>query len=603
MASEAESTEPEDSEVGGRSEVSVPEMSMATWFTERAREYEHVPAVHYRRDGAFVQETFSEFLSRARSVAGGFQDLGVEPGDRVALHSATRYEWSLMDAAMLLAGAILVPVYTTFSPSDAAYVVEDAGADYLVTDESTVPSAMEDVVEDTFVITDLPEGDLEGTPGTDRDPGSVAALIYTSGTTGDPKGVKLTHRNFLTELTILREFLPSLEPGQRGACYLPLAALAQRIAVYMYWDQGHAPAFMSPDSLVEDLTEIQPEIMVGVPRVWRRMHSGIQDEAADADGIKQSLLETGIDVAKAYGATRGQGSAGSKLRLKHQVMDYLVYSTLREKLGLSNVEYALTGAASIDAEVLHFFWGIDVTLIEIYGATETTAVCVANRIDDLRAGTVGKPVPGTDVKLAEDGEVMVRGPLVMDGYWNLPERTAATFEDGWYLTGDIGEWRGEYLSIVDRKKFFAVLDTGRNLYPDPIEQPLRRSGMIEEAMIVADGRKFVTALVQPNFEQLLAFTDEQGIDYEEAQIRRDGDEVVAVPRALVEHPEVRARIERDIDAVNEDLADFETIEKFTVIERALSVDEGELTPTLKKRRSGIAENFSDRIEAMYAESQ
>lgn len=598
MASETDVTE--DTAIQDRSTLSIPDQSLAEWFTERAAEYSDLPALQYRENGEFVEMSYADVLEEARTIAGGLQDLGIDPGDRIALRAETRHEWALVEVAALLSGAILVPVYTTFSPADAAYVIEDASATVLVDEASDVEPAVADAVDDVFEITDLPSGTLDGTPGADRDPEGIGVLIYTSGTTGDPKGVKLTHRNIHAELAVLRDITPTLEPGKTGTCYLPLAALAQRMLVFMYWDQGHAPVFLSTDRLVEDLTETEPEIMMGVPRVWRRMYSGILEEAAGTSGLKRSLLQRGIEVAKEYGAGRERDAVSNAMGLKHRVMDWLVYSTLREKLGLSNVEYAVTGAASLDAEVLHFFWGMDVPLIEVYGATETTAVCVGNRIDDFRAGTVGKPVPDTDVRLDSDGEILVRGPMVMDGYWNLPAKTRAAFDDGWYRTGDIGEWNGEYLAVIDRKKFMAVLDTGRNIYPEPIEEALRKSAYVDEALVVADDRKFVGALLQPNFEQLRSYADEEGIEYDDDAVREAEGEIVAVPRDLVDHPDVRAILEREIEAANADLADYETVKEFTVLERSLSVDEGELTPTLKKRRGTIEDNFSEQIEDIYS---
>lgn len=586
---------------GDQAPIEVREGSLAEWFTDRASEYGDLPAAVFRDDGEFVEWSYEDLLNEGRAVAGWLQNLGLEPGDRLAIQSTTRHEWSVLDIAAILSGVVLVPVYTTFRAGDAAYVIEDAGAEYLVAEGTDVAPEIAETVEDVFDVGSLPKGELDGTPGATREGDDLAALIYTSGTTGNPKGVRLTHRNLLAEIAILRYVFPNLEPGRKGTCYLPLASLAQRIMNFKFWDQGHAPVYMSPDSLIEDLVENEPEILLGVPRVWRRMYSGIQEKVAEMSGLKGSLAEWGIDVAREFGSAREQGSCSRRLRSKRVLADRVVHSKLKENLGLSNVEYAVTGAASLDAEILHFFWGMDIPLIEVYGATETTAVCTGNRMDDFRAGTVGKAVPGVDVRLTDDGEVMVRGPIVMDGYWKLPGKTDEVLEDGWYRTGDVGQWDGDYLQIIDRKKFKAVLDTGRNVYPEPIEAALRRSSYVEEVMIVADDRKFVSAVVQPNFEQLLAFADSAGVEYDESDVERHMDDVEAVPAELVEHAAVRDLFEEEIARANEELAEYETVKEFRVIERRLSIDREELTPTLKKRRNTIADHFSDRIEAMYAD--
>lgn len=583
----------------GGSTVDVPDRPLAEWITDRANEYGDLPAAIYREDGSFVERTFEQLLAEARAVAGGFQKRGIEPGDRLAIRSSTRYEWSVLDTATMLSGVILVPVYTTFNARDAAYVIEDAGAEYLVNEGEEVPPEIADAVEDVFEIESLPEGDLDGTPGTSRDPEGVAALVYTSGTTGDPKGVKLTHRNVLAELAILADLVPGGEPGKRGTCYLPLAAQAQRAFNHMLWDQGHATVYTTPDTLVADFIATEPQILVGVPRVWRRFKTAVENRVAEIDGIEGSLAEWSLAVAKRYGRAREQGTVPLRLRAQHALADRLFYSEFREDLGLAKAEWGLTGAASLDAEVLHFLWGLNVPLLEVYGATEVTAVCCGNRMEDFQVGTVGKPALGTEIRLADDGEVLVKGPEVFDGYWNLPETTEAAFVDGWYRTGDIGEWRGDYLAIIDRKTFKAVLDTGQNIYPEPVEAELRGSTYVDEAMIVAEDRKFVTALVQPNFEQLLAFADSAAIAYDEGAVERREGEVVAVPSELIEHPDVQELFEREIETANGELAEFETIKKFVLIDRPLSIERDELTPTLKKRRDTISEHFSERIEAMY----
>ncbi|HKJ59025.1 MAG TPA: AMP-binding protein, partial [Halobacteriales archaeon] len=448
---------------------------------------------------------------------------------------------------------------------------------------------------------DLPDGEFEADSIADPDPDEVATVIYTSGTTGDPKGVELTHRNVRAELALLEDTLPSFEPGRRGTCFLPLSHIYQRVFSYHLWDHGHAAVFMSPDTLLADLQATEPHLLGTVPRVYRRMYDGLTEQVAEMGTPKAQLVTWAMGVAREYGRAIEEGGPGvsASLRAKQAVAERLVFSTLREEFGLSNVEFAVTGAASLDAELLRFFWGMGVPLLEVYGATETTGGVTFNRMDSFSPGTVGKPLPETEVTLSGEGEVLVRGPTIMRGYWNKPEATAESLEDGWYRTGDVGRWDGEFLEIVDRMKHMQVLDTGENLYSEPVERALRRHDLVAEAMVVAEDRKYPTALLQPNFDALLAVAEERGIDYDAGAVETDGDETVAVPEALLDNPEVRALFEEAVEAANEDLAAFQTVEKFALLERALSVDEDELTPTLKKRRRDIEANFEDRIAAMY----
>lgn len=584
--------------------ATVPKESLAEWFTDRVEAYGDRPAAYVKAGGEYEAVTFDALFEEARAVAGGLRDLGLDPGDRLAVQSETRYEWSVVDVACLLSGVALVPVYPTFSGSQSAYVVENAGAEMLVTETDDVHREVANVTETVLDIADLPRGELEALPGLDRQFEDLATIIYTSGTTGDPKGVELTHRNLRAEMFVLDETLPGFDPGKKGTCFLPLSHVYQRVMNYFLWDSGHAAVFMRPDTLVEDLKATEPHFLGTVPRVYRRMHDGIQDQAAEMNPPKRNLVRWAMGVAERYGRAIEDGGPGlsAGLRAKHALADRLVFSTLREQLGLANVEYAITGAASLDARLLHFFWGMDVPLLEVYGATETTGGVTFNRMDSFRAGTVGKPLPETEITLAADGEVLVRGPTVTPGYWKLPEATEESLTDGWYHTGDVGEWDGDFLKIVDRKKHMQVMDTGKNIYSDPIETVLRRQPHVEEVLVEAEGRKFVSALVQPNFGALLAYADDRGIDYDADAVERRDDEVVGVPSTLVEHPDIQALFEDEIEAANDDLADYESVKRFAVISRAFSVEREELTPTLKKRRASIREHFADRLGDMYDES-
>lgn len=580
--------------------VSIPDGPMAVWLEERFERYADRTGALVREGDAFEEVRYDDLFERATRVAGGLLELGVEPGDRIGIRAASRYEWSLVDVASLLSGLILVPVYPSFGADQAIHVVEDADVQVLVT-EDDCPDALADAVPEVVSIEALPTAEPSALAGYDVDEDDPATIIYTSGTTGDPKGCTITHGNLLAAIAMVTKRAP-LDPGHVGTCFLPLSHIYQRVANYYLWGTGNAPAYMTVDDLKDELGMVEPAVLVTVPRVYRRVYAGFQDQVAEMSGPKRRLVEWADGVARAYGEGLSEGgSVSTGLSIKHAIADRLVFSTLREELGLTNVEFALTGAASIDADLLHFFWGLGVPLVEVYGSTEVTGPSTLNRRDSFRAGTVGYPMDGGEVALAPDGEVLYRGPNVMAGYWNDEEATADAIVDGWYRTGDVGEFDEDgFLRIVDRKKRMAVLDTGKNVAPNRVETALNRSRFVADAMAIADGRKFVTALIQPNYQAIVEFARERGIEFDEGAIERDeNDEIVAVGEDLVDDARVRDRLESAVAEANESLASYEEVGDFRLLERALSIEREELTPTLKKRRPTIETRYADRIESMY----
>lgn len=588
------------SEIREGGPLSVPEGPMAVWLEDRFEEYGDQPGALVREGDRFVARRYEAVFDRARRVAAGLLEAGLEPGERIGVRAASRYEWSLVDVASHLAGLILVPIYPEFSGDQAGHVVADADVRLLIT-EGDDPEALVEAVPETVPIAALPEAEPSDLPGRAADDDDPATIIYTSGTTGLPKGCTISHRNLLAATAMVERRLP-LDPGHVGTCFLPLSHIYQRVANYYFYATGNAPAYMTVDDLADELGMVEPDVLVTVPRVYRRVYAGIQEQVAEMSGAKRRLVEWADGVARAYGEGLSEGGrVSTRLSIAHSIADALVLSTLREELGLTDVEYALTGAASIDADLLHFFWGLGVPLIEVYGSTEVTGPSTMNEPDSFRAGTVGYPMDGSEVALAEDGEVLFRGPNVMAGYWDNESATADAIVDGWYHTGDVGEFDDDgFLRIVDRKKRMAVLDTGKNVSPNRVETALTRSRFVAEAMAIADDRKFVTALLQPNYEALLEFAREAGIDVDERAIERDeGGEAVAVGTDLIEHPRVREHYETVVERANESLADHEAVGDVRLLERALSIEREELTPTLKKRRPTIEDHFADRIEEMY----
>jgi long-chain acyl-CoA synthetase len=584
-------------------ETAVEEKSMGDWFAAIAEAYPDRTLALVRRetaDGfAFEDRTFGDHYERAAEVASALLSSGVEPGDRVGIRAETRYEWSVVDIASYLAGVVLVPVFPDFGPEQAIYVVEDAGIDALfVADEPD--SRVAEAVDTVHYLDDLPRDDPEDLPDLDVRSDEVATIIYTSGTTGDPKGCAITHRNLLAGTEMIGTRLP-VSASDVGTCFLPLSHVFQRIGTYLFWDAGAAVAYMHPDEIKDELCAVEPSVLITVPRVYRRIYGRLQNRIAGLSGPKRRLLDWAVGVAHEYGeALNGGGTPGPVLRAKHALADELVFSKLRSELGLTNVSHAITGAASIDADLLHFFWGLGVPLCEVYGATETTGPVASNYLDRFRAGTVGQPIGDGEVRLAEDGEILYRGPNVMDRYWGDETATDESIVDGWYHTGDVGEFDEQgFLKIVDRKKRIAVLDTGKTISPTRIETALTRSRYVGDAMAIADDRKFVTALVQPNFEALVDFADQRGIDTDPT--RDEEGTPVGASETVLQNETIRDLYDAEIEAANESLATSETVGDFRLVSRKFSTERGELTPTLKKRQSVIEQHFGETIAAMYDE--
>ncbi|WP_302083330.1 bacteriohemerythrin [Salinibaculum rarum] len=435
------------SDIQAGESISFQDEPLAAWF-------ERVWLHHADRTAAMTPDDdtepvlFGEFRDRARSVAAGLLNSGLEPGDRVGIYADPEFDWSVVDAACHLAGLISVPVSNLFNNDRALHIIDDAGVDVLVA-ERMVPVSVEQGVETVLQIDDLPTGERENFPGFDRDEDDVATIVYKIGTDKHPRGCALTHRNLLAAINMLSDRLP-VTPGGTGTCFLPLGLMYQRVCTYYLWANGNAVAYMDIDDFEDHLQEVRPSVLVGVPQAYERLREELQDRMSGMNGAKKFIA---VDVAKEYGAVmRDDRSASRRLSMKHSMAERTVFASLREKTGLDNITHALTSTESIESETLNFFWGLNVPLTEVYESTELTGLATLTAPDDYRAEVVGHPFPGTEVALAEDGEVIVRGPSVMDGYWNDKEATAYAIRDGWYHTGDIGEFTDDgALRIIGSK--------------------------------------------------------------------------------------------------------------------------------------------------------
>jgi long-chain acyl-CoA synthetase len=571
------------------------------------------------RDGAIVGQSTRDWFDRVRDLALGLSSLGVGGGDRVAIMSESRPEWLSADFAILTLGAVTVPVYATLTPGQARYVLQDSGARLaFVSSEDQLEKlqgirhelpALEAII--TFVpaakastsVLSLDEvvtrghARLLGEWGVGRQfrdiareirPEQLATIIYTSGTTGEPKGVMLSHRNLISNLTGGHTVVP-VTPDDVSLSYLPLSHSFERLVSYVYLAHGVTIVFAeSIDTVGRDLPIVRPTVMTGVPRVYEKFEARILERGHGLPQPRRTLFHWGVKVAHAKARAEGAGGrAGGILALESALAERLVFSKIRDNVG-GRLWGLVSGSAPLPMHVAEFFYGIGLPIIEGYGLTETSPIVTANPIGAPRLGTVGTPIPGVDVRIAADGEVLVRGPNVMMGYYNKPADTAAVLKDGWFHTGDIGSIDAEgYLRITDRKKDILVTSGGKKIAPQPIEAILKRSPLVAEAVLLGDRRRFVSALIVPDFNALERRLADLG--------RPPADRNVLVHRA-----DVVALYDEIVEALNRELSQFERIKKVYILPREFTIASGELTPTMKVKRKVVEQRWATEIDGMYS---
>jgi possible long-chain-fatty-acid--coA ligase len=564
----------------------------------------------------WVNVTGKEFIDEVFEVAQGLIALGVEQGDRIALISATRYEWSLLDYAIWAAGAASVPVYPSSSASQVRWIIEDSGAVLAITETREHSELVENLV-----LQDDGEPNLKGSPsqlrrvleinssaidtlkfegrsvGTDEVSARIAAtntddlasLVYTSGTTGRPKGCILTHRNWLSEARALTTNPIGVfaVPGSHTLTFLPLAHVFSRAVSIAVAIRGASQNHWSDFSTISiEFARSRPNVILGVPRVFEKVRNSAASKAADS-GIKSFLFEQSEKIAIEYSKALDTPEGPDRLlKIKHKLFDKLVYSTIRQGVG-GNVRYCITGGSAMGHDLLHWFRGIGVPIYEGYGLTETAAAAAVDYVDQS-IGTVGPPLGGVTLRINDDGEVCIKGGMVFEGYWNDPEATEEAFEDGWYNTGDLGEIDDDgKLTITGRKKDLIVTAGGKNVSPGPMEDILRGHPLISQAMVVGDGKPFVGALITLDPDILKRWK----LDHNIPENRSMDD--IATDATL------RAEVQDAVNKVNSTVSHAEGIKKFYILESDLTEDENELTPTMKVKRNVVAQRYASAIEHIY----
>jgi long-chain acyl-CoA synthetase len=570
---------------------------------------EHPAAVVFSRragDG-WSDVTAAEFLTEVRSVAKGLVSSGVQPGDRVALLSRTRYEWTLFDYAIWFAGAATVPIYETSSSEQIEWILADSGARAVVAETAEHTGRLKEIrdrlpevhhvwsIEDNAVavlttlgeeITDemLEERRLQSGPD------ELATLIYTSGTTGRPKGCMLTHGNFMFELGVAIDeldklFTPNDDEGAATLLFLPLAHVFARIiqvgCVKARVRMGHSADIRN---LLDDFAAFRPTFILAVPRVFEKVFNTASQRAV-ADG-KGRIFNRAAEVAMAWSRGMETGKTSVVVRTQHAIFDKLVYARLREALG-GRCVHAVSGGAPLGDRLGHFYRGIGVNVLEGYGLTETTAALTVNLPDAQKVGTVGRPVQGTAVRVADDGELLFRGGQVFAGYWHNDEATAqARDDDGWFHTGDVGEIDDEgFVRITGRKKEILVTAGGKNVAPAVLEDRMRGNLLIDQCMVVGDGRPFIAALVTLDRETVPAWAEQHD---KPSDINK-----------LLDDPDLLAEIQGAVDEANKAVSQAEAIRKFAVIPGEWTEEGGQLTPSLKLKRNVVMRENVDEVEALY----
>ncbi|MBH0120437.1 long-chain fatty acid--CoA ligase [Rhodococcus sp. CX] len=554
--------------------------------------------------GEWVAVTASQFAEQVTGVAKGLIANGVQPGDRIALLSATRYEWSLFDYAIWAAGAVSVPIYDSSSTDQIRWILQDSEAVLAVVETAgheelfvDMPDTLRRILQidggavDTLIAEGADIDDLEVRTRLDGiRADDLASLVYTSGTTGRPKGCILTHRNFLSEVrAILTSAVGAVaKPGNRGLTFLPLAHVLARAVALALFECGAAQSHWSDFSTVSAQFErYSPNIILGVPRVFEKVRDAAAGKAAAGGKLNASIFRFAEETAIAYSESLDQGGPSLALKAKHAMADKLVYSKLRAAMG-NDCWYAISGGGALSPKLGHFFRGVGVPIYEGYGLTESTAAHSVNMPGAQKIGSVGQPLGGNSTRIAEDGEIELRGGVIFQGYWRNEKATEEVFRDGWFRTGDLGEIDDDgYVYITGRKKDLIVTAGGKNVSPGPLEDRMRSHTLVSQAVVIGDGRAFITALLTVDPDVFANWKAENGKPATAtiAQLRHD--------------PALRDAMQTIVDDANSTVSHAEAIKKFVILDRDLTEATGELTPTLKIKRNIVTERFAEDIESMY----
>jgi long-chain acyl-CoA synthetase len=590
--------------------------TLAQLFFEAAERFDKPDALQSRVQGVYQPISHQTLVTRVRHVGLGLRALGIERGARVGILSENRPEWAIADYACLTTGLVDVPVYPTLPAEQIAYILNDAGVVALFVSTDVQAAKVAEVrprlpalrhvigfgerpwpgVDITFAELEARGTAFPSAPSADRyraealtaKPDDLATLIYTSGTTGEPKGVMLTHDNFYSNVTVCADVLPFR--NDVALSFLPLSHVFERMGDYLMMACGVSIAYAeSIDTVPTNMQEVRPTVMMSVPRLYEKMYSRVLENALAGGPVKKRIFFWARSVADKWAdATLAGRTPGLLLGFAYRVAQRLVFSKLKARTG-GRMRYFVSGGAPLAPEINKFFYAAGLTILEGYGLTETSPVIAVNTPQHFRIGTVGRPIPGVEVMIAPDGEILTRGPHVMKGYYNKPDATREVIDgDGWLHTGDIGELRDGFLAITDRKKDIIVTAGGKNIAPQPIENMIKTNKYVSQAVVLGDKRRFTIVLVVPNFEHLEKWAKIKNLLWTDR-------------RQLIKLPLVQAKMEKEVLRKLSGLASFETPKKVGLLENDFSIESGELTPSHKVKRRVIEKRYAENVDRLYRE--
>ena len=584
--------------------------TIADLLQRAAATYGSDTAVRYKEGEEWVSRSFQEVAETVRPLAFGLVELGVAKGDRVSILANTRPEWTYFDFAALSVGATVVPIYQTNSPEECRYVLEDSDAKVVIVEDAEQLEKVRQVrdrlpqLEHVVLMTGSAEDAIsaedlaaKGAGGDDAawealyaavTPEDICTFIYTSGTTGPPKGCIISHGNYRAMLDMVNE-TSVIEEGDLAYLYLPLAHSFALLIQFGTFDLGTTLAYWERDPLkiLPNLAELKPTYFPSVPRIFEKIYTAATSGMEKQGGLKKAIFNWSIKVGEKMRATERAGrEPGFLLARKYAFADKQVLSKIRNLFG-GKIRLAVSGAAPINPEILRFFDAAGVLVLEGWGMTETSTAATISKPEEFKVGTIGKPFPGCEVKIADDGEILVKGPNVFQGYHKNPEATRETIVDGWLHTGDIGEIDSEgFIKITGRKKDIIITAGGKNITPANLEAEIKQHPLVSQSVVVGDRRPYLVALVTLDPEEAVAYAKEHDLPEDPAQ--------------LAANPDVKAAIEAHVDKINQHFARVEQVKKIAILPHDLSQESGELTPTLKVKRAVVASKHEDAIEELYA---
>ena len=587
--------------------------TLAQLFLHTVESYPKDDLMLYKEAGEYKPITTKEFGARIIHLSLGLREMGMSKGDKLAILAENSPEWVMTDLANLCFGGITVPIYTSLVPEQIKYIVNDSDAKIVVCSDLSLWEKVKSVKDEmknveTFVVMgdEAPEGTMllsevigKGEKINEKDPGlfeknaseikpeDTASIIYTSGTTGTPKGVILSHSNFMSNSKATADII-KFTSKDYVLSFLPLSHVLERMVTFTYLYKGCSIAYAeSVETVAENLLEIRPHIMVSVPRVFEKIYAKVMDTVLEGSALKKKIFFWSVKIGKDY-AQKGLGKEkiSGWLKFRRNIADKLVFKKIISKTG-GRVRFFVSGGAPLSKDIAEFFYGMGLVILEGYGLTETSPVIAVNTFEELRFGSVGKPIPKVEVKIADDGEILTRGPNVMKGYYKKEEETSETIKQGWLYTGDIGHLdQDNFLFITDRKKDIIVTAGGKNVAPQMIENQLKTNPFISNVVVIGDRKKFVSALIVPEYEKLEEYAKASNIEYTSKKDLLENDKIINFMMA-------------EIDRYSANFASYERIKKIVLLDRDFEIEKGELTPSLKVKRNIVEDKYKDLIDKLY----